>query len=136
MTGLFHAHSGLRYLVLLVGLVHVVVAALALAKKQPPGKASRVLSSAFMGLVHAQLLVGLGLVLMGRWYGALVGHLVMMVLAAVSASFFPALNKRRAQPSAGLALAGTLLALLLIAGGIFAIGRHPFQATAFVAPAP
>lgn len=134
MTGLFHAHSGLRFLILLLGVVHLVVAALALAKKQPPGKASRVLASVFMVLVHLQLVVGLGVLMARGFYPALIGHIVMMVLAAAAATALPAINKRKAQPSAALALAGTLVTLLLIVGGIFAIGRGPFQMTAFVAP--
>ena len=38
MIALFHAHSGLRFLVLLLGVVNVVVLSVGLARKQPFGK--------------------------------------------------------------------------------------------------
>ena len=127
---LFHAHSGLRYLVLLVGLVHLVVALMGFMKKAPINGLGRALSAAFMGLLHTQVLLGLAMVAMGRYYPALIGHMVMMIVAAVLATVMHVRGKR-AQPSTYLwALIGTGGSLALIVGGVMAIGRGLFQMTA------
>lgn len=122
---LFYLHSGLRYLVLLVGLVAVVYFASGLATQRPVGKPVRILGSSFAGLLDTQVL--LGLVLLGSgwpFYPALWGHLSMMVLAAVLAHVLLVVNRRRAQPGWLLPLMAVGGALLLILGGILAIGRN------------
>lgn len=131
MTALLHLHSGLRYLVLLAALGHLVVAGLALARSQPPGKGNRIASSIFMGLLHTQLLVGLAYMMVHGFYPALAGHLTMMVLAAAVATVVPMRNRKRPTPSAAVALAGTAFALVCIVVGIVAIGRSPLGSTAF-----
>ena len=52
---LLHAHSGLRYLVLLMGLVVVAYAAYGLATKAEYGKRMRVLSAIFTGVIDLTL---------------------------------------------------------------------------------
>lgn len=131
MIGLFHAHSGLRYLVLLLGFVHVVVLAVALARKAPPGKLHRALGAAFAGTLHLQVLLGLALVAGGTYYPRLIGHIVLMVAAAVLAQVALSMNRRRAVPGHTLPLAGTVGALALIVGGVMAIGRGLFHSSAF-----
>lgn len=131
MTGLFHAHSGLRYLVLLLGLVNVVLLGVGLARGGTFGKLHRALSSAFVGLLHTQVLIGAGLVAMGRYYPQLIGHFVMMAVATVVAQVALAVNKKRPQPGFKLPLLGIGGALLLVVGGVLAIGRGVFEATAF-----
>ena len=84
MTALLHAHSGLRFLILLLGAVNIVVLLVGLATKKPFGKLHRILGASFAGSLHLQLLIGLTLVAMGRWFPALIGHLTMMLLAATS----------------------------------------------------
>jgi hypothetical protein len=124
MNVLYQAHSGLRYLVLLVGVVALLAFAYGLASRRPV-RAARALSSAFAGLLDLQLLLGLGLVLGGIFYGALVGHLVMMGLAVVAAHVSAVMARRATDERRALAirLVGVLLALLCIVGGITAIGR-------------
>jgi len=131
MTALLHIHSGLRYLVLLAALGHLVVAGLALLRSQPLGKGNRIASSIFMGLLHTQVLVGLVYMVAHGFYPALAGHLAMMLVAAAVATVVPIRNRKRPTPSAGLALAGTAFALLCIVIGIIAIGRSPLGSTAF-----
>jgi hypothetical protein len=119
---LFYLHSGLRYLVLLVGLVAVVYFASGLATRRPVGKPVRILGSSFAGLLDTQVL--LGLVLLGSgwpFYPALWGHLSMMVLAAVLAHVLLVVNRRRPQPGYLLPLIGVGGALLLVLGGILSI---------------
>lgn len=126
MTALLHAHSGLRFLVLLLGVVSLVVLGIGLAGKQPFGKLHRVLGASFAGSLHLQVLLGVTLVAMGRWYPALIGHLVMMVLAAAAAQVAMTMNRKRPTPGLQLPLMGVVVALLCILGGVMAIGRGLF----------
>ncbi|MBX3211240.1 MAG: hypothetical protein KF850_04345 [Labilithrix sp.] len=130
MVGLFHAHSGLRFLILLLGVLNVAVLGVSLAQKKPFGKVHRALGSAFAGTLHLQVVIGAAMVALGRYYPALVGHIVMMVLAAGAAQVTSSLNRRRAEPTLTLPLVGVVLALVLIAGGVMAIGRGLFTSTA------
>lgn len=128
MTALFHAHSGLRYLVLLAGFVAVLVYALAVARRRPASGGDRTLMAVFTGLLHLQVLLGIALVATGIFYGALMGHIVMMLLAAGAAQGASIVAKRATPPRNPntIRLVGVLLALLLIVGGITAIGRSVF----------
>lgn len=124
MTALYHAHSGLRYLVLLAGVAALLVLAYGVIARKPVG-AGRGLSLAFTGLLDLQIVLGLVLVAGGMFYGALMGHLTMMLLAGVAAHVASVLARRAADErrAATLRLAGVAVALLLIVGGIMAIGR-------------
>jgi heme A synthase len=131
MRMLFYAHSGLRYLVLLMGLVAVAYFAYGLATKRPVDKSIRIIGSSFVGLLDLQVL--LGIVLLGSgwpFYPALWGHLAMMLLAAALAHVMMVLNRRRPNPGYLLPLIGVAGALLLILGGILAIGRSLVGTTA------
>lgn len=129
MNALFEAHSGLRYLVLLAGAIALVYFALGLASKKPAGKPVRILGSIFVGLLDLQVLLGLAMVAMGRWYPALAGHLAMMLLAAVLTHALLVLNRKRTPPGFALPLIAVIVALVLIVGGVFAIGRGPLTMT-------
>lgn len=126
MQILFYAHSGLRYLVLLVGLVALAYFVWGLATRRVPGRAVRSLGAAFSGLLDLQLLLGLLMLALGRYYPALIGHIVMMVLAVGVVHGLLVVNRRRATPGWVLPLVGVALGLVLIIGGIMAIGRSPF----------
>ena len=127
MTILFHAHSGLRYLVLLAGVAAIVVLLLGYVRGRAYAGPSRGLTAAFTGLLHLQVLLGIALVLTGIWYGALMGHLAMMIAAAILMPVLSAYAKKQpdGKKAHGVALAGVVLALLLILGGIMSIGRSP-----------
>lgn len=122
---LFQAHSGLRYLVLLVGVIALLYAGVAAARRQPWSSTTRGLLLAFTGLLDLQVLLGLLLVLVWPFYPALWGHIAMMVLAAAAAHVTSIINQRRPaeRRSQGIAALGVAVALILIAGGILAIGR-------------
>jgi hypothetical protein len=130
MNGIFHAHSGLRFLILLLGAANVVVLTIGLLRKQPFGKLHRGLGAAFAGTLHLQLLLGVSMVAMGRYYPALIGHMVMMVLAAVIAQLAMSMNRRRATPTLHIPLLGVVVALVCITGGVMSIGRGLFTMTA------
>ena len=124
MNILYHAHSGLRYLVLLAALAALVSLAYALAMGRMD-RSARVLPIAFTGLLDLQVLLGIGLVIGGVFPDAAVGHLVMMVLALVVTHGASVLAKRASTERREMTfrLVGIVLALLLIAGGIMALGR-------------
>ena len=130
MKILYYAHSGLRYLVLLVGLVALAYFVWGLATRRAAGRGVRALGAAFVGLLDLQVLLGLVMLVLGRYYPQLIGHIVMMVLAAVTAQVSMSVNRRRPQPGFVLPLAGVVLALVFIIGGIMAIGRGVFTSSA------
>lgn len=130
MNAIFHAHSGLRFIVLLLGVLNVLILCIGLARKKPFGRPHRALGAAFAGSLHLQVILGTVLVAMGRYYPALIGHFVMMVLAAVLAQVCMSLNRRKPTPGLVLPLVGVAGALLLIFGGVMAIGRGLFTMTA------
>lgn len=119
------AHSGIRYLILLVGIAVVLYAAYGLVTKRPYDKNMRILAAAFTGLIDLQILVGLATLFTGVFYPQLGGHIVMMVLAAVIAHAVSMVMKRRPPEQRTYApyLVSTLIVLGMLAGGIMAIGR-------------
>ncbi len=131
MTGLFHAHSGLRYVVLLLAVVNLVVLLAGLASKKPFGKLHRALGAAFAGTLHLQVVLGIVMVALGTYYPKLIGHFAMMILAAVLAQVTMSINRRKPTPGFQLPLIGVGGALVLIIGGIMAISRGVLQSTAF-----
>ncbi|MEX2583233.1 MAG: hypothetical protein WD766_08155 [Gemmatimonadota bacterium] len=128
MQMLFMAHSGLRYLVLLVGIAALIYFGYAVATKKGDERTGRVLGSAFAGLVDLQIVLGLLMVAFGLFYSALIGHLFMMIAAAVVAHVAMVFARTSPNPSRGNAvrLLGVAMALVLIIGGIMAIGRSVF----------
>jgi hypothetical protein len=124
MNALYHAHSGLRYLVLLLGLVALAAFAYGLVARRPV-PAGRAIMGAFVGTLHLQIILGLVLVLGGIWYGALMGHLTLMLVAGAVATV-ALVRARRAPDERGaltIRLVGVVVALLCVVGGILAIGR-------------
>lgn len=131
MKFLFHAHSGLRYLVLLAGLVALAYFLSGLVAKRPVGKGVRVMGAIFNGLLDLQVLLGIIMVVMGRYYPQLIGHIVCMLLASGVAHGLLKANRKRPNPGYVLPLIAVAAALALIAGGIMAIGRGLLASTAF-----
>jgi len=129
MTALLHAHSGVRYLVLLAALVALLYFAYGVVARRAFDKAARVLNSIFVGLLDLQVLIGIALLAVyaanGRFYGALMGHVVMMLIAVAVAHGASVLAKSRAdaRQQYSVRLAGVVIAVALIAMGVAAIGR-------------
>jgi hypothetical protein len=121
---LYHAHSGLRYLVLLTGVVALLVFAYGLISRRPV-RGAPALTAAFTGLLDLQLLLGFGLFFGGIFYNAVMGHMVMMLIAAVAANGSAILAPRATTKRQELVmrLAGVVIALVCIVIGILAIGR-------------
>lgn len=127
---LFKAHSGLRYLVLLMGLVAVVYFVYGLATRAPVDKKVRILGSSFAGMLDTQVLLGLVLIGAGWPFRPMLwGHLSLMLLAAVLAHVLLVVNRKRPQPGFLLPLIAVGGALVLILLGILSIGRGPLSST-------
>jgi hypothetical protein len=121
---IFHAHSGLRYLVLLAAVVAFLYSLVAAVTDRPWDRGGRVLLLGFIGFLDLQVLLGLILVFTWPFYPALWGHIVLMVLAAGAAHFTSILVRRRPERSRHLTVAlGVAGATVLMMAGITAIGR-------------
>ena len=122
---LLQAHSGFRYLVLLMGIVVIAYAAYGLATKAEYGKQMRVLSAIFTGVLDLTVLLGFALLFTGMFYPQLGGHIVMMILAAVLAHVVHGVMKRRPPEAQTFTphIVGTLIVLACVVAGVMAIGR-------------
>lgn len=130
MRMLFHAHSGLRYLVLLMGLVALVFFAYGLATKRPVDKLVRILGSSFVGMLDLQVLLGICLV--ATWPavdGRIWTHMVTMLLAAGLAHALLVVNRKRPNPGYALPLAAVAGALVLVAIGVVVVLSRNLMAT-------
>lgn len=129
MNVLFQAHSGLRYLVLLAAVVAIGYHAYALLSRKPVTRSARITASTYAGLLGLQVLLGLALMAAGIYYGALIGHLVMMVLAVGVVHMTGAMARKAAEPKNfyEIRLTGLVVSLVLIVLGIAAIGRSVLQ---------
>ena len=122
---LLSAHSGLRYLVLLLGLVVVAYAGYGLFAKRPYDKRMRILATAFTGVLDLQVLIGLAYLFTSTFYPQLAGHLTMMVLAVAITHIVSIVQRKRPleQRTYGPHVVGTLVVLAIVSFGIMAIGR-------------
>lgn len=122
---ILYAHSGLRYLVLLAGVLCVGYALYGLVRRRPYDRTMRILAAAFTGSVDLTVLTGVAVLFTRQFYPQLAGHVGMMVLAAVVAHVVSAVTKRRApeERTYGPHVVGTLVALALVTAGVLAIGR-------------
>ena len=122
---LMNAHSGLRYLILLAGVLTVLYAAYGVASGRAYDKTMRVLASSFAGTIHLQLLLGLALLFSGLFQPAVMGHLFMMLFAAAAAQIPVSVMRRRPEERKSYLPHGVaaLAALAMIVAGILAIGR-------------
>ena len=123
---LFSIHSFVRYFVLLAGAGAIITAALGWRTAGLPPRAERALGAAFVGFLDLQVLLGVLLLVSGfPFYGALTGHIFMMLLAAGAAHAGSVIARRREPARSGspVRFAGFLLAVLFIIGGIMAIQR-------------
>ena len=120
-----NAHSGLRYLILLTGVLTVLYATYGVASGRAYDKTIRILASSFVGTLHLQILLGVALLLSGLFSSQLIGHIFMMVFAAAAAQIPVSVMRRRPEENKSYLPhgVGALVALALIWGGVTAIGR-------------
>lgn len=122
---LFYAHSGSRYLVLLLGLAVIAYAAYGMATGRAYDAKMRVIASAFTGSIDLTVLLGLAHLFTSTFYPQLGGHIVMMVLAVAVAHVVSIVMRRRPLEERTYAphLVSALIVLGLVAFGIMSIGR-------------
>lgn len=122
---LLAAHSGLRYLVLLAGLLVIGYAAYGVASRRAYDTRMRVVAAVFTGLIDLTALFGVANLFTGTFYPQLGGHIVTMVLAVAVAHIVSAVMKRRPPEQRTYLphVIGTAIVLALVATGIIAIGR-------------
>lgn len=120
-----NAHSGLRYLILLGGVLTVLYATYGVVAGRSYDKRMRILASSFVGTIHLQLLLGLALLFSGRFQPAVTGHIFMMLFAAAAAQVPVSVMRRRPEETKSYLphAIGAIAALALIAAGVMAIGR-------------
>jgi len=124
METLFAAHSGLRYLVLLAGVVALAWFGWGKLAGRPFVRPAPALLAAFTGLFDLQLLLGLALLVGGRRPPAVWGHVALMLSAAVVLHVLGRVHKRRPEPRGhGLPLLAVALTLVFVVVGILSIGR-------------
>ncbi len=122
---LLSAHSGFRYLVLLLGIVVILYAAYGLATKRPYDARMRILATAFTGSLDLTVLLGVAHLFTSTFYPQLAGHITMMVLALAITHIVAVVQRRRplADRTYGPHLVATVVVLAIISFGILAIGR-------------
>jgi len=122
---LLDAHSGARYLVLILGVAVIAYAAYGMATSRPYDKTMRILASSFTAALDLTVLFGLALIFSGTFYPALGGHIVMMVLAVAVAHIVSAVVRKRPLEQRTYAphLVSALVVLALVTVGAMAIGR-------------
>jgi heme A synthase len=122
---LLAAHSGFRYLVLLLGLVVIGYAAYGMATGRPYDNKMRVIASAFTGSLDLTVLLGLVHLFTRPFYPQLGGHIVMMVLAVAIVHIVSVVLRKRPLEERTYAphLVSALVVLGIVAFGIMAIGR-------------
>lgn len=127
MAEILHTvHSIVRYLVMLAGLAAVVTAVVSWRRGEA-GDAGpdRPAMAAFVGVLDLQVLLGVVLLIVWPYYPMLIGHIVMMVLAAVAAHAGSVMARRRGPERSGSSVRAiaAILSLVFIVGGIMAIQR-------------
>jgi heme A synthase len=133
LTGLLHAHSGLRYLILLAAVVTLVVALAGVLTRRPYGAPMRISATAFAGLLHLQVLLGFVIIVSGQFHPTLIGHIFLMLAAAVVAQI-PVSVQRRRPPEERTHmphLVSTVVAFGLIWAGVVSIGRGLLESAVF-----
>ncbi len=102
---LLHAHSGLRYLVLLAAIVVIVKSIIGWLGNTPYTKFDKIIAPAYVGLMHLQLLIGLLLYFVfspfvtyqmgdkvSRYWS--VEHIALMIIAVVAAQIGRSISKK------------------------------------------
>jgi hypothetical protein len=125
---LVYAHSGLRYLVVLAGIAVILFALAGIVGKKPYDPRMRVLSGLFAMFMHLNILLGLALLFTRPFAPYLIGHISLMIFAAVTAQVVPSVMRRRPMEERTWLphLVSAVIALGLVVAGLMAIGAPIF----------
>jgi hypothetical protein len=130
---LLYAHSGIRYLVILAGLVVVAYALMGVIGRRPYDPRMRVISGVFAMFLHLNVLLGLALLFTRPFAPYLIGHISLMVFAAVAAQIVPSVMRRRPIEErtwlphliSGVVSLGLIVAALMAIGAPVFGSRYP-----------
>jgi len=122
---LLDAHSGSRYLTLILAIVVIGYAAYGMATKRPYDNRMRVLASSFTAALDLTVLFGLMHLFTSSFYPQLAGHIVMMIAAVAVSHVVSVVVRRRPLEQRTYAphLVSALIVLGLVSFGILAIGK-------------
>jgi hypothetical protein len=125
---LVYAHSGIRYLVVLAGIAVILFALAGVLGKKPYDPRMRVLSGLFAMFMHLNILLGLALLFTRPFAPYLIGHISLMVFAAITAQVVPSVMRRRPMEERTWLphLVSAVIALGLVVAGLMAIGAPIF----------
>ena len=121
---LLHSHSGLRYLVLLLGVAVIVYALRGAIARAPYDHRMRIMGGLFAVLIDLNIVVGLAIIVFSQSFQPYVGvHIVTMLFAAGVAHVVPAVMKRRPMEERTYLphAIGGLIALALVVAGILVL---------------
>ena len=96
----------------------------------PFSKSGKVLGSAWVGMMHLQVLVGIALALSGFWQPRDIGHVVLILAGVVIAQVLMSKNRRDANPGWKKPMLAATISLVSFVLGMLAIGRMPWSMTA------
>lgn len=92
----YHTHSGIRYLALLLGIAALAYALYGVATGRPYDERMRKLAGFFSVTLQINVLVGVALLFTNRgFYPQLGMHVILMIGAAVVAQIVPSVMRRR-----------------------------------------
>lgn len=120
-----HLHSGLRYIVILLGIAGILYALWGLVRRKPYDDRMMSLATWFALSLHVQVISGFALLVSGRFSPALIGHIFMAFMAAAVAQIVSSVTRRKPPEQRTWLphIIGNVVALALFAGTIIAIGR-------------
>lgn len=123
--GFFMAHSGWRYLILLCGIAVVGYALYGQLTGRAYDKRMRVLGSAYAGLMHLQILLGIAMIFAGTFSPGAGIHIITMLFAAACAQIPVSVMRRRpeAERTYGPFAVFGALSMAIVVLGIVALGK-------------
>jgi hypothetical protein len=124
-NGFFMAHSGWRYLILLGGIAMLGYALYGQLTGKPYDKRMRILGSAYAGLMHMQILLGVAMIFAGTFDPKAGLHIITMGFAAACAQIPVSVMRRRpeAERTFGPHAVFGALSIVLVVLGIVSLGR-------------
>lgn len=120
----YHTHSGIRYIALLLGVLALGYAVYGVATGRPYDERMRKLAGFFSVTLQINVLVGVALLFTSRgFYPQLGVHVILMIGAAVVAQIVPSVMRRRPMEERTYMphAVGVVAALALTVFGILAI---------------
>jgi hypothetical protein len=121
MMALYHAHSGIRYLVLTIAVVALIYYAYGLITKRPFDKTARIMGIVFNSTLDINVLVGIILLIVKGYFSYQLMHIIFMFAALIAAHVLTVVNKKQEKPTHQIAIFAIAIPLAFIVLGINAI---------------